>query len=148
MQSLPQVSVAPTMMHPVLIETSDFECFSIVDEEPAAHGICESGLDKRCQFIVQRWMPFRAELNEILCIIKRRVSQGYAHGFPLRGRALLALTERNMQLTEQWYGQGRRNMCVVYAWFVEAMEICKVTAYRGRDIPVKFRGTGGCESMT
>ncbi|KAK3246953.1 hypothetical protein CYMTET_31364 [Cymbomonas tetramitiformis] len=113
-------------------------------EEPTEAGLCRSSLAVRCQFLSLCWVPFIKELAGLSQSIRARVDAGYTvdSRFPIRGRNLQMLIERSLTLTELWYGRGRGNLCRLYAWFVDAMELCGVTAYQWTAVPTHLSEDG------
>ncbi|CAK8991101.1 unnamed protein product [Durusdinium trenchii] len=101
--------------------------------------LTELGAVPRAHFQAALWTPLRDRLDQLTEEIKRRQKAKYRiHDcFPLQGHQIVELKHYIMHLTELWYGTDRGgNLSILYAWFVEAMEVLGVTAYKYDKLPI------------
>ena len=111
----------------------------ILADGPQEPSIAHSQPRLRLLFLRELWYPFVKSLEELHLNVKYRIERGYSreHLFPMRGRQMVQMVERNKQLTALWYGRGRWNLCVYYDWFIKCMAMTKVVAFAWKDDPVQ-----------
>jgi hypothetical protein len=116
---------------------------------PSRDGLCVAPPEQRCRFVSLAWMPFLLGLEKLAKDVRFRAGEGFAaeHTFSLRGRELFELQQRNLRLTEHWYGAGRGNLSALYAFFVTAMVDSAVVAFRFGTIPMARSADGFAECV-
>ena len=124
-------------------------CARIMAQPPSRAGICTGPPDERCKFVMHCWVPFLTTLDKLGQDVQFRAKEGFLadHRFTLRGRELFELQQRNLGLTERWYGRGRGNICALYRFFVSGMVDSGVVAFRFQTIPLGKSDDGFAECV-
>jgi hypothetical protein len=109
----------------------------LLAREPSVCGLCTASAETRAAFLLTYWVPFTDILADIKTQTKDRFVAGFArdHRVPMLEVDIKALADRNMRLTQQWYGQGKGNLVAFYQFFMQVMEVSGVTAFAMSVIP-------------